>query len=72
MSLTLRLLTLALLPMLGAGCSTVYDIVQDRVLAQCASNNDNPQDRRACEKRNAPAYNDYEARRKRLKEGQTS
>jgi hypothetical protein len=53
-----------------SGCAVVYDYVQDVAQTQCASTNNNPQDRRACEKRNAPAYDDYEARRKRLKEGQ--
>jgi uncharacterized protein YceK len=53
-----------------SGCAVVYEYAQDVAQAQCASNNSNPQDRRACEKRNAPAYDDYEARRKRLKEGQ--
>ncbi len=52
------------------GCAVIYDYAQDVAQAQCASSNSNPQDRRACEKRNAPAYDDYEARRKRLKEGQ--
>lgn len=55
-----------------SGCSVVYDYVQDVAQAQCASSNSNPQDRRACEKRDAPSYDDYEARRKRLKEGKTS
>lgn len=72
MPLILRLLLMTLPLVLGTGCSTVYDYVQDQAVAQCASNNSNPQDRRACEKRNAPNYDDYEARRKRLKEGQSS
>lgn len=72
MRLIPRLLLSALLLVLTSGCSTVYDYVQDVAQAQCASGNSNPQDRRACEKRNAPSYNDYEARRKRLKEGQAS
>ena len=55
-----------------SGCSVLYDYAQDHAQAQCASNHSNPQDRRACEKRNAPSYDDYEARRKRLKEGQSS
>lgn len=67
-----RLLLLTLPLVLATGCSTVYDYVQELAQAQCASGNSNPQDRRACEKRNAPNYDDYEARRKRLKEGQTS
>ncbi|MCY4745197.1 hypothetical protein NYO99_09460 [Pelomonas sp. UHG3] len=53
-----------------SGCAVVYDYAQEVAQSQCASSNSNPQDRRACEKRNAPAYDDYEARRKRLKEGQ--
>jgi hypothetical protein len=72
MRLILRLLLSTLPLVLGAGCSTVYDYVQDLAVAQCASSNGNAQDRRICEKRNAPAYDDYEARRKRLKEGKTS
>ncbi|KQV86145.1 MULTISPECIES: hypothetical protein [unclassified Roseateles] len=51
-----------------SGCAFVYDQVQDIAQTQCAGNG-NAQDRRACEKRNAPAYDDYEARRKRLQEG---
>jgi hypothetical protein len=59
-----------LIPLLAlSGCAVVYDYVQDVAQSQCASNNSTPQDRRACEKRDAPAYDDYEARRKRLKEG---
>lgn len=72
MSTQLRLLLLALPLALCTGCSVLYDYAQDHAQAQCASNNGNPQDRRACEKRNAPSYDDYEARRKRLKEGQSS
>lgn len=68
MALTPRLLLMMLPLVLATGC----DYVQDQAQAQCASNNSNPQDRRACEKRNAPNYDDYEARRKRLKQGQTS
>ena len=52
-----------------SGCAFVYDQVQDIAQTQCASSNGSAQDRRACEKRNAPAYDDYEARRKRLQEG---
>ena len=52
-----------------SGCAFVYDQVQDHAQAQCASSNGHAQDRRACEKRNAPAYDEYEARRKRLQEG---
>ncbi len=64
-------LALALLAALSlSGCAIVYDYAQEVAQSQCASSNSNPQDRRACEKRNAPAYDDYEARRKRLKEGQ--
>lgn len=72
MRLSPRLLLLALPLILCTGCGTVYDYVQDVAQAQCASNSSNAQDRRACEKRNAPSYDDYEARRKRLKEGKTS
>ncbi|PTT84713.1 hypothetical protein DBR42_14785 [Pelomonas sp. HMWF004] len=72
MSTQFRLLLLSLPLALCTGCSVVYDYVQDLSVAQCASNNSNPQDRRACEKRNAPNYDDYEARRKRMKEGQSS
>ncbi len=65
-------LALALLAALSlSGCAIVYDYAQEVAQAQCASSNSNPQDRRACEKRSAPAYDDYEARRKRLKQGQT-
>ncbi len=64
-------LALALLAALSlSGCAIVYDYAQEVAQAQCASSNSNPQDRRACEKRDAPSYDDYEARRKRLKEGQ--
>jgi hypothetical protein len=52
-----------------SGCAIVYDYAQDFAQSQCASNNSNAQDRRACEKRNAPAYDEYEERRKRLQEG---
>ena len=55
-----------------SGCSVIYDYAQDVAQAQCASSNSNAQDRRACEKRNAPSYDDYEARRKRLQEGKPS
>ena len=72
MRLNVRLLLLALPLTLSTGCTTVYDYVQDHALAQCASNSGNPQDRRACEKRNAPDYDDYEARRKRLKDGKSA
>jgi hypothetical protein len=60
---------LLLMPLLAlSGCAFVYDQVQDIAQAQCASNS-SAADRRACEKRNAPAYDDYEARRKRLQQG---
>lgn len=52
-----------------SGCAVVYDYVRDVAETRCANSNSNPQDRRACEKRDAPAYDDYEARRKRLQEG---
>ncbi|MCE4557309.1 hypothetical protein [Pelomonas cellulosilytica] len=65
----MRIAALLLSLLALSGCAVVYDYVQDAAQAQCASNNSSPQDRRACEKRNAPAYNDYEARRKRLQEG---
>jgi starvation-inducible outer membrane lipoprotein len=51
-----------------SGCAFVYDQVQDHAQARCA-NLGNAQEQRACEKRNAPAYDDYEARRLRLQEG---
>ncbi len=51
-----------------SGCAFVYDQVQYVAQGKCA-NNGNAQEQRACEKRNAPAYDDYEARRKRLQEG---
>jgi hypothetical protein len=51
-----------------SGCAFVYDQVQYIAQSKCA-NNGNAQEQRACEKRNAPAYDDYEARRKRLQEG---
>ena len=51
-----------------SGCAFVYDQVQNIAQANCANNGD-AQAQRACEKRNAPSYDDYEARRKRLKEG---
>ncbi len=59
-----------LLMSLGAlqGCAFVYDQVQDRAQTQCARPGD-AQAQRACEKSNAPAYDDYEARRKRLQQG---
>ncbi|HEY9106812.1 MAG TPA: hypothetical protein VIN58_09035 [Roseateles sp.] len=55
-----------------SGCAVIYDYAQDVAQAQCASNNGNGQDRRACEKRDAPPRDDYEARRKRLQEGKSS
>jgi len=64
---------LALIAVLALpGCAVIYDYAQDVAQGQCASSNSSPQDRRACEKRNAPAYDDYEARRKRLQEGKSS
>jgi hypothetical protein len=51
-----------------SGCAFVYDQVQGVAQANCANLSDD-QSQRACEKRNAPAYDDYEARRKRLQEG---
>jgi hypothetical protein len=69
MKTTLLLITAALSL---SGCSVIYDYAQDIAQTQCASNNSNAQDRRACEKRNAPSYDDYEARRKRMQEGKPS
>lgn len=51
-----------------SGCAFVYDQVQDIAQTKCA-NLGNAQDQRSCERRNAPAYDDYEARRKRLQDG---
>jgi hypothetical protein len=51
-----------------SGCAFVYDQVQDIAQSQCANLGD-AQSQRACEKRNAPSHDDYEARRKRLQEG---
>ena len=51
-----------------SGCAFVYDQVQSVAQSQCA-NLSNAQEQRACEKRNAPDYDQYEARRKRLQEG---
>lgn len=51
------------------GCAYIYNEVQTYAQAQCASNYSNGQDRRACEQRNVPDYDQYEARRKRLQEG---
>jgi hypothetical protein len=64
MKTALLLSTLLLL----SGCAFLYDQVQDYAQTQCANISDS-QAQRACEKRNAPAYDEYEARRKRLKEG---
>ncbi|HEY0954860.1 MAG TPA: hypothetical protein VGE36_08900 [Roseateles sp.] len=60
------LLLLAVLSL--SGCAFVYDQVQDVAKANCANLSD-AQSQRACEKRNAPDYDQYEARRKRLQEG---
>jgi hypothetical protein len=60
------LLLIAALPL--SGCAFVYDQVQSVAQANCANLGD-AQSQRACEKRNAPAYDEYEARRKRLQEG---
>ncbi|MBI3347121.1 MAG: hypothetical protein HY020_07910 [Burkholderiales bacterium] len=51
-----------------SGCAFVYDQVQDLAQTRCA-NLSNAQDQRACERSNAPSHDDYEARRKRLQEG---
>ncbi len=51
-----------------SGCAYVYDQVQAGAQGQCA-NLSNAQEQRACERRNAPDYDQYEARRKRLQEG---
>ncbi len=51
-----------------SGCAFVYDQVQDIAKSNCANLSD-AQSQRACEKRNAPDYDQYEARRKRLQEG---
>ncbi|RTL15613.1 MAG: hypothetical protein EKK52_20035 [Burkholderiales bacterium] len=64
----LRTSLLALAVSALAGCSLLYDYAQDAALAQCASVA-NGQDRRDCEKRNGPSYDDYEARRQRLQDG---
>jgi hypothetical protein len=64
--MTRVLLSIAVLAL--SGCAFVYDQVQDIAQAKCANNGD-AQAQRACEKRNGPAYDDYEARRKRLQEG---
>jgi hypothetical protein len=52
-----------------AGCGLLYDIAQDRALDNC-DRASSPQDRTACRKANSQSYEDYEARRKRLKQGQ--
>jgi starvation-inducible outer membrane lipoprotein len=51
-----------------SGCAFVYDQVQDVAKSSCA-NLSEAQSQRACEKRNAPDHDQYEARRKRLQEG---
>ncbi len=51
-----------------SGCAFVYDQVQSVAQVNCANLGD-AQSQRACEKRNAPSYDDYEARRKRLQQG---
>jgi hypothetical protein len=60
------------LPLIAAlslcGCAFVYDQVQDIAKTNCANLAD-AQSQRACEKRDAPDHDLYEARRKRLQEG---
>jgi len=51
-----------------SGCGLLYDIAQDRALENC-DRAYSPQDRQACRKANSQSYEDYEAQRKRLKEG---
>ncbi|MFG6469243.1 hypothetical protein [Roseateles sp. BYS87W] len=51
-----------------SGCGLLYDIAQDRALDSC-DRAYSAQDRTACRKANSQSYEDYEAQRKRLKEG---
>ena len=51
-----------------SGCGLLYDIGQDKALENC-DRALNAQDRQACRKANSQSYEDYEAQRKRLKEG---
>lgn len=51
------------------GCSLLYDIGQQQALENCDRAN-TPQDRTACRRANSESYDDYEARRKRLQQGQ--
>jgi hypothetical protein len=52
-----------------AGCSLLYDIGQAHALESC-DRASSAQDRTACRKANSQNYDDYEAHRKRMKEGQ--
>ncbi len=65
----LRIALLALPLALLSGCSLFYDIGQQRALESC-DRAASAQDRTACRKANGKSYDDYEAQRKRLKEGQ--
>lgn len=51
------------------GCGLLYDIGQQQALENCDRTN-TPQDRTACRRANSESYDDYEARRKRLQQGQ--
>jgi hypothetical protein len=51
-----------------AGCGLLYDIGQQHALEQC-DRAATAQDRSACRKANSQSHEDYEAQRKRLKEG---
>ncbi|OWR04708.1 hypothetical protein CDO81_09025 [Roseateles puraquae] len=51
-----------------SGCGLLYDIGQQHAFDQC-DRASSPQDRTACRKANGQSYDDYEAQRKRLKEG---
>lgn len=51
-----------------SGCGLLYDIGQQQALENC-DRTGSAQDRQACRKANSQSYEDYEAQRKRLKEG---
>ena len=51
------------------GCGLFYDIAQEKARENC-DRAYSAQDRQSCRKANSESYEDYEARRKRLKEGQ--
>lgn len=62
-----RLLLIAAMAL--SGCSLLYDIGQQQALDQC-DRAYSAADRTACRRANSENYDEYEARRKRLQQGQ--